>query len=186
VASVDVESNDIFIGAYGRSLWNKLNFSGTLLGGVQNHITKRNVWDNINGVEVAKASYRSFSLGPSMSIWTNYNLGDGFHFRPQAHVNVSATQTQGYRENNSTNSNLMIKSPLNWQATARIEAAGTYAFADQSGFLEIRTGVTNQMHGSQNTKIVVQNASFKYSKGSSRVLDGFIGTRANYHLTENL
>jgi len=184
-AMFNQDTDSVFIGVYGHAYLGKVKLTASLLAGLEDHETKRQVLDNINGYETAKSDKDSYFLSPSFTLSSAYTLDPEVEFRPSATLTYTVGRYDSYEETGTTNANLDVDSRT-------VHALGTqlqleWAKIIKGGEINMRLGAQSRHTGGDDIAGNLGGANFKYAAMSdSDVAGAFAGWGIRQEIKDKL
>ncbi|MGB5744524.1 MAG: autotransporter outer membrane beta-barrel domain-containing protein, partial [Sedimenticolaceae bacterium] len=185
------DTDSVFVGVYGHAYLGKVNLTASLLGGLEDHDTKRQVLDNINDYETAKSDRDSYFLSPSITLSSGYALKPEVELRPSATLTYTVGHYDGYKETGTTHANLDVDSRTVDAFAARLQLE--CAKMIEGGEMNLRMGAQSRHTGGDDITGDLGGANFRYGATSdSDVTGGFVGggirqqLKANFNVVADL
>lgn len=184
-AMTGMNSDSVFAGLYRHTRLGELNLTGSLVAGVEQHTSRRTVFDNINGYESARASTTSYYLSPSISVSRSYAVAPVWTVRPSAVLGYSVGWYAGYTESGTTQSNQTLGARTVQTLTGRAQLE----LARQTGWGEASVRAGLQMRQTSQGAVTgsVGGSDFRFNAvGDNNVNGGYVGLGMRQALREQL
>ncbi|RCK44658.1 hypothetical protein TH30_14930 [Thalassospira profundimaris] len=187
-ASVESDSNGVFIGGYGEYVFGKWALDGAVVVGYQHHQDERLVVDNLKGEETAQSDYNSVYISPSLALIRSIDLAGGIELRPSAEVNYTYGYYGEYSETGTTSSNLTVKGHGVDVINGRLQLAARQDIADGLGEIELRGGMKYSYFGRDSVDVGLRNGPMTRYQGTGDTSSrgGYVGGNMRYDIDRRM
>jgi len=180
-------SDSIYGGVHAdRLVWqDRLKLGASLVGGLGSNSNRRDVLDNVAGMQTASAQSRNYFISPSLNVSDVHTLSSGWELRPAAQMVYSLGFYEGYTESGTTNANMQVSSRRVQALLGRMQIEG--ARKNEQGEWSLRTGWQQRRTWGEAVSMSIAGYALSFNAAGSQLASGpYIGTGVQYRLKERL
>jgi hypothetical protein len=179
-------TDSLYAGVYAdRLIGQDFKLGASLVGGQGSNSNQRDVLDNENGMQTARAQSKNYFISPSFNVSGVQALPSGWELRPAAQLVYSLGVYEGYTESGTTGANMQVSNRRVQAQLGRMQLEG--ARKSEQGEWSLRAGWQQRRTWGEAVTMSIDGYSLRFNAAGSQLASGpYIGTGAQYQLKDRL